>query len=269
MAMGWVSIHRSVMDNFVWQDKPFNMGAAWIDLIMMANHEENKIVIHGRLISIERGQTYTSFRSLAERWGWGLGRVKRFIGMLEQEQMVNAEKTKNGTLLTLVKYDDFQNAQNTNGTPTEHRRNTRGTRTEHQRNTDGTPTERNNNDNNENNVNNEKNENNDNNETITIPLNPPSGEPRRYFPNDDRLEEAFKDFRKMRKAIKKPMTDRAITLMLSKLQKMTLDPDEQVRILEQSITNCWSDIYELKDKRRNGGKGEQSLAEKWGLGGFK
>lgn len=90
----------------------------------------------------------------------------------------------------------------------------------------------------------------------------------RYFPSDDRLEEAFEEFRKMRKAIKKPMTERAIALMLSKLQRMTLDSDEQVRILEQSITNCWSDIYELKDKRRNGSTGGQTMADKWGIGGL-
>ena len=138
MKQGWVSIHRSITENFVWRDKPFNMGAAWVDLILMANHEENKFPINGKLIVAKRGQTFTSCRSLAERWGWGLGRVKRFIELLESEQMVSAERTKNGTLLTLENYSAFQDVQNTNGTPTERSRNTNGTPTEHQRNADGT-----------------------------------------------------------------------------------------------------------------------------------
>lgn len=144
MQQGWVSIHRSILEHFVWMDKPFNMGAAWVDLILMANHDEKKIPVNGNIVIIKRGQTYTSCRSLAERWGWGLGRVKRFIDTLEREQMVNAEKTKNGTLLTLVNYCDFQDTQNTNGTQTERRRNTNGTQTE-----------RNNKENKENNENNE------------------------------------------------------------------------------------------------------------------
>ena len=139
---GWVCIHRSLLENFVWNDKPFNMGAAWVDLILLANHDEKKLPVDGRVIKIKRGQTFTSCRSLATRWGWSLGKVKRFVDMLEHEQMVITKRSKNGTLLTLVKYDIFQDARNTNGTLTERRRNT-----------DGTLTERNNNDNNENNEN--------------------------------------------------------------------------------------------------------------------
>ena len=238
---GWVSIHRSVLDNFVWFDKPFNMGAAWIDLILMANHEDNKFPVNGNLIVVKRGQTYTSCRSLAERWGWSLGKVKRFIDLLEREKMVNTERTKNGTLLTLVKYDNFQDTWNTNGTQTERRRNTNGTQTE-----------RNNNDNNENN------ENNDN--KIT-PL-PPSKEERevRYFPDYELLEKTFADFRAMRKKIKSPMTDRAIELMVNKINKY--HPDIAIKMMEQSIVNGWKDIYELKNDK---GTSKESMAEKWGL----
>ena len=38
MAYGWISIHRKIQDNLIWNDKPFNRGAAWIDLLLLANH---------------------------------------------------------------------------------------------------------------------------------------------------------------------------------------------------------------------------------------
>lgn len=142
MQQGWVSIHRSILEHFVWSDKPFNMGAAWVDLILLANHDENELPVNGNIVIIKRGQTYTSCRSLSERWGWGLGKVKRFLDVLERAQMVTSKRTKHGTLLTLVNYSNFQDAENTNGTQTERKRNTNGTQTE-----------RNNNDNNENNEN--------------------------------------------------------------------------------------------------------------------
>lgn len=144
MQQGWVSLHRSVTENFVWQDKPFNMGAAWVDLILMANHEEKKMPLDGRLITIKRGQTFSSVRSLAERWGWSKNKVTRFLSLLEQDEMVITERSKNGTLLTLVNYGNYQDSRDNKGTPTGHRRDD-----------EGTPTGRNNNDNN---VKNEKNE---------------------------------------------------------------------------------------------------------------
>ena len=246
MQQGWVSIHRSILDHFVWKDKPFNMGAAWVDLILMANHDDKKILINGTLQSVKRSQTYTSCRTLAERWGWSLGKVKRFIDVLETEHMVTAERTKSGTLLTLVNYGTFQDIQNTNGTRTERRRNTNGTPTEHQRNTNGTLTERNNN------INNDNNENNVNNETK---------ETLRYFPSDEALEKTFADFRDMRKKIRKPMTDRAIELMIRKLNKY--DPDIAIKMLEQSIVNCWQDVFELKDNRGGRETKIESIADRW------
>ena len=74
----------------------------------------------------------------------------------------------------------------------------------------------------------------------------------------------------MRKAIKKPMTDKAISIMLARLGRLSTDPEEQVKILEQSIANCWSNIYELKDDTRDKKpKAGQSMEDIWGLGGIK
>ena len=121
MQQGWVSIHRSIKDNFVWQDKPFNMGAAWIDLILMANHEEKKMPLDGQLIIIRRGQTFTSVRSLAEKWGWSKVKVSRYLALLEQDDMVKLERSKSGTLLTLVNYDNYQDCRDDKRTPSGHR----------------------------------------------------------------------------------------------------------------------------------------------------
>lgn len=54
------------------------------------------------------------------------------------------------------------------------------------------------------------------------------------------------EFIKMRKLIKKPMTDFALKKLLNKLENISLDPRVQVEILEKSILNNWQDIYEPK-----------------------
>ena len=75
-----------------------------------------------------------------------------------------------------------------------------------------------------------------------------------YF-EDEILNQAFADFVEFRKTIKSPMTDRAISLMIGKLDKMATDSETKIAILQQSIMNGWKSIYPLKQD--NGGKGEE------------
>ena len=69
-----------------------------------------------------------------------------------------------------------------------------------------------------------------------------------YTSNSD-LVETIKDFIKMRKAIKKTVTDRALKGILTKLDKFSNSDFEKIEILENSIQNCWISVYELKNKK--------------------
>lgn len=69
-----------------------------------------------------------------------------------------------------------------------------------------------------------------------------------YYPNDEKLNQTFLDYIDMRKKIKAPMTDRAITLAMNTLTKLAgNDNDKAIAILEQSIMNSWKGLFELKD----------------------
>lgn len=60
------------------------------------------------------------------------------------------------------------------------------------------------------------------------------------------FDKTFEDFRKMRKTIKKPMTEKAEKLILSKLNDLAGDNDSvKINILERSIINCWQDVFPL------------------------
>jgi len=56
----------------------------------------------------------------------------------------------------------------------------------------------------------------------------------------------WKEYLKMRKKIKKPMTEYAKELALRKLSKLSDNEEEQIAILTQSIINSWQGIYPLK-----------------------
>ena len=58
--------------------------------------------------------------------------------------------------------------------------------------------------------------------------------------------DAVDEYIKMRKFIKKPMTDHALELALNNLDKLASSEEEQIAILEQSISNSWQGLFPLK-----------------------
>ena len=54
----------------------------------------------------------------------------------------------------------------------------------------------------------------------------------------------------MRKTIKKPLTTKALELMINKLKKLSIDSDEQIEILNNSIMNNWLGIFPLKEEQK-------------------
>ena len=68
---------------------------------------------------------------------------------------------------------------------------------------------------------------------------------------DDRYKDTLKAFIKMRKSIKKPITDYGLKLIINKLDKMTTNNDEKIAILEQSIMNSWQGVFPLKNQGKN------------------
>lgn len=86
-------------------------------------------------------------------------------------------------------------------------------------------------------------------------------EPIVYFP-DEKLNQTFLDYIAMRNKIKKPLTDHAIDLVIKKLIDLAtipfsdgvVDPDMEIKILEQSIMNSWQGLFPLKSDKQQSGK---------------
>ena len=111
---GYVSIHREIMDHWLWQDKPFSKGQAWIDLILLAKYKQEKFPYKDGIAEGQRGTVYRSISWLAERWGWGRDKTRRFLELLQDDGMVTIRATTHQTTITLVNYEKFQNTPATN-----------------------------------------------------------------------------------------------------------------------------------------------------------
>ena len=112
---GWIKIHRKIKECYLWDDKePFDKRSAWIDIILSANHADNKTLINNSLVMVLRGTFITSEVKLAERWKWDRGKVRRFLKLLENDNMI--KKTATSRLYITIKvehYDDYQSNENT------------------------------------------------------------------------------------------------------------------------------------------------------------
>jgi len=69
----------------------------------------------------------------------------------------------------------------------------------------------------------------------------------------------WNDFVEMRKKLKKPMTDRAVKLMLSKLETMKNKGINTSEVLQKSILANWSDVYEPKVQTQQNSMGRRVL----------
>lgn len=108
---GWIKLHRKIIDNWIWDD-PEKL-RAWLDILLMVNHEDKQIPFNGHIKTIHRGEKLTSLAKLADRWKWTRNRVSRFIDLLCEADMVTADRTANGTLLTVVNYGIYQSVRYT------------------------------------------------------------------------------------------------------------------------------------------------------------
>lgn len=106
---GWIALYRQIRDSWIWKNnEPFDKRSAWIDLLLTVNHKSKKIPFENDFIEIERGQTLTSIKQLAERWKWSRHKVSDFLNQLEQDTMIVQVRDNRKTLVSIVNYDKYQ-----------------------------------------------------------------------------------------------------------------------------------------------------------------
>lgn len=115
-SQGWIRLHRKIMDTPEWLAEPFTRAQAWIDLLLLANHETGYIRKRGIMIAVERGQVGYSEEALAARWKWSKGKVRRFKAELirlsrisiEISQKTILKNTSVSSLINIINYDLHQ-----------------------------------------------------------------------------------------------------------------------------------------------------------------
>lgn len=111
--MGWVKSYEIPEDHWLRSDLRYI--GAWTDLLQMAEYKEGRIIRQGEMIEAKRGTVYTSIRELAARWGVSRKWVDHFIGLLEADGMIEAEKSLRGAALKVSNYAKYQDIRGHRG----------------------------------------------------------------------------------------------------------------------------------------------------------
>lgn len=162
--------------------------------------------------TIKRGSFVTGRDVLANELGLSVQQVRTSLTKLKSTNEITIKSSSQGTIIEVVKYNDYQEVTN--------------------KATDEQPT-------------------NNQQVTTTNKSNNIKKSNKGFVLPDWISQDSWDGFVEMRKKIKKPLTDRACTGIINKLDKFGRQNADA--ILDQSTENCWQTVYELKEQPQQSG----------------
>lgn len=138
MSGGFYLMHRGFWEDDVFKDEPFTEREAWHWLISNAAFEDHKTrhPVKYQFVDISRGQFPTTARELSRQWKWSLGKVLRFLKLLQEDGKIETASDTHLTIITILNYNAYQKRQNSpeseNGTVSEQPRDSLETHSEQQ-----------------------------------------------------------------------------------------------------------------------------------------
>lgn len=104
---GFALIHRQFMDSKLYKDS--QAVHLWLHLILKANHADEPVNTEFGVILVQRGQMITGRPTLVMETFIPDNKVRSLLRTFEAKGMIKTEsKGRKFSLLTIVKYDDFQ-----------------------------------------------------------------------------------------------------------------------------------------------------------------
>lgn len=130
---GYIKLYRKTMCSPIWQD-PYYF-KLWMYCLMKATHKEHDQLVGNKILTLHPGEFVTGRTSLAEDLNKGMKpKMKqseiswwRYLNNLEQWGMLNIKKTNKYSVVSIVKWNDYQESEqqvNNNRTTDEQQLNT-------------------------------------------------------------------------------------------------------------------------------------------------
>ncbi len=113
MDKSWIKLYRKMQDHWVYKNP--NYTNIWLAILWGTNWKQSKVLVHGKLVIVERGEILTSIRTLAQQSHTSEKSVRNFLKHAEVDAMILPKKGTATTHFIVLNYNDLQEQQLTEG----------------------------------------------------------------------------------------------------------------------------------------------------------
>jgi len=110
MNNGYIKLHRKFRDWYGY--KSASRKSLWIELLLRATHKEFDTIFNGNSITLKPGQLVAGRKILAEYCGLSESWIEKLLSELEKVGQIRQQKTNTSRLISIVKWDEYQNSNN-------------------------------------------------------------------------------------------------------------------------------------------------------------
>ena len=107
MNDGYVKLYRKTLDNpIIIKDNDYFR--VWIQLLLMANHSNRKVIFGNQTIELKAGELITGREELAKKCNITSSKVERILKRLKIEQQIEQQTCSKGRLITIQNWKQYQ-----------------------------------------------------------------------------------------------------------------------------------------------------------------
>jgi len=247
---GWLKLSREINNHWIWNDE--KRLKWWIDILLVVNFEDKKVLINGTLYECKRGESLMSLTSWGNRWGVSKTAVNNFFELLKKDGMITTKNETQTTRLIVCKYDTYQGEENAEETQRKRKENAKKTQEERGR---ATTKERE-----------ELKELKELKEDIES-YSPPKFSFKKAFLDLGVSEEVLNDWLIVRKNKKASNTETAFKAIKTEIDKSGKFAGEIIQICAERNWQGFKNEWLISNNNQNGGN-KQSIAKGWQPTGF-
>lgn len=214
---GWIKLYRKILESTVFDNE--KLLKVWIWCLLKATHDEYEQLVGRQIVNLQKGQFVTGRNAASKELKMTPSTTWDYLKILERNRNIDIKSNNKYSIVTIVNWELYQSENDNSDIKTD----IKSTTNQQQINT---------------------NKNIKNNKNISIYSIFDS-----YSENVD-LRQALRDYSIMRNKIKAPLTERAVTLLLNKLDALASTDDLKIKLLENATLSNWKSVYPLKEEKQ-------------------
>ncbi len=112
MLDGWVKLHRSFLDSWIWKRRDKGLVVFWIYLLAKAAHEPTEASFSDCKVPLDTAQVLVGRKVAADACGLTESKVRSFLKLLETNDSITIEATNRYSIITICNWQKYQGQAN-------------------------------------------------------------------------------------------------------------------------------------------------------------